>query len=208
MIAGEIGEHSHVKGHTEDALLRQGVRGNFHHRVSRSLAERFAEQSSQFQCLRSRVRRGIHSARDVVFNRADESALSSRGRENRFDQKRSRTLPVGSGDASDCDSFRRTLVEILADARQRAPAVRYQRPRDSFARLFDRRIGDHRDGSRLDRLIDEAVAIGSFTVHGHEYAARLDPPRVIFHTGDVRVPALAEELGAIQQMLKSHCLKL
>ena len=83
--------------------------------------------------------------------------------------------------------------------------MRHHRPGHCLARLLRRRVGDDRDRSGLNGLIDEAVAVGRFPAHRNENAPRLDLPRIVFHTTDVRVPAVAENLGAIQQMLEGHC---
>ena len=54
------------------------------------------------------------------------------------------------------------------------------------------------------RLIDEAISVGTLAMHRDKNRSRLYPTRVVFHTGDVRVAALAKELGAIQKMLERH----
>ncbi len=83
--------------------------------------------------------------------------------------------------------------------------MRYHGPSHPFARRLPGGIRNYRDRTRLNGLIDEAVAVGRLAPHGHERAPGLDAARIVFHTGDVRVPALAENLCAIQQMLEGHC---
>jgi hypothetical protein len=144
----------------------------------------------------------------VIFNGSDQCALAAGGGENRFDDEGSRALAIRSGDSNDRDSLGGALVEIFTDARQRAASVRHQRPGDSFARRLLRRIGDHGDGARLNGLVDEAVAIRRFAAHGNEQVARLHAARVVFHAGDIGVPAAAEKLSALQQMLESHWIGL
>ena len=83
--------------------------------------------------------------------------------------------------------------------------MRDRRPCHGFAGPLGGGIGDHRDRSSLDCLIDETVAVRRLPVNGHENGSWLDLPRIVFHTMDAGVPVLGENLGAIQQMLEGHC---
>ena len=87
---------------------------------------------------------------------------------DRLDQKCGGALAVCAGDPDDRDPLGRMLEEILADARQSPASVRNQGPRNSFAWLFGRRIGDDSNGSGLNGLIDEAVPVGGLAMHGHK----------------------------------------
>ena len=58
VIAGEIGEDRDIERNAEDPLLRQRVRGNFHHGFSRALADSLRENLVEFERLGRGVRRG------------------------------------------------------------------------------------------------------------------------------------------------------
>ena len=58
MIAGQIGEHRHIEWDPVNPLLRQSMRGDFHHRLGRSAAIRFREHTIQFKRFRGGVRGG------------------------------------------------------------------------------------------------------------------------------------------------------
>ena len=205
MISCQIGEHRHIERNTEHPLLRQRMRGNLHHRIARPLRHRFVKQARQFERLRGRMRRRISPPRNVVFDRSNQRALTPRSAQYRFDQERRRTLPIRSCNPDDGQSLGGMLVEILAHPRQRAASVWDQRPRHSLARILLRRIGNDRHRPSLDRLVDKAIPIRTLPPHSDEGAAGLHPPRVVFHTANVRVPAHAEELRALQKMFESHC---
>ena len=68
------------KGHAEHTLLRQSVRGNFHHRVGRAQAKRLVEKARQFERFRRGMRRGIDIASDVIFDRPDRARFCVRRR--------------------------------------------------------------------------------------------------------------------------------
>ena len=76
-----------IEGNAEDALLRQGVRGDFHHRFGGAVAQRLGQHLIQFQRFGRGVRRGQNFAGDVVFDRADERGLAPGRLQNRFQQK-------------------------------------------------------------------------------------------------------------------------
>ncbi len=208
MIARQVGEHRNIERHAEHALLRQRVRRNFHDRVGRAQAERLVEKTRQFERFRRGMRRRINLAGHVIFNRPDQRALAPCGGQDRLDQKRRRALAVRPGNSRDRNALGGTLVEIRAQARQSPPPMRHHGPGHAFARLLARRIRDHRDRTGLNRLVDEAIPVGRLAAHGHEHASRLDPARVVFHATDAGVPALGENLRAIQQMLEGHCWEL
>src|SRR5260370_25814301 len=96
------------------------------------------------------------------------------------------------------DPSRRPLEEIRAQPRQVPSAMGHNGPSHTFPRLFRRGIRDHRHGSGVDRLINEPVAVATFSVHGHEHASWLHPARVVFDSTHPGISALREDLGTIQ----------
>src|SRR6202158_3702168 len=57
---------------------------------------------------------------------------------------------------------------------------------------------------RSDGLIDEPIAVTGLTLHGNKNSSRTHPPGIVFHTGNGRVPALREDLGALEELLECH----
>jgi len=125
-----------------------------------------------------------------------------------FDQERGRAFSVCACNSSIRNSFGRTFVEIRAQAGERAASVHHLRPSDRWTRRFSRGVGDDTNRSGSDGLIDETIAIAGLTFHGDKHNSGARPPGIVFHPGNGRVPALGEDLGALQELLESHCKSL
>ena len=116
MIACQISEYTHIEWNPVYPLLRQSMRGNFHHRLSRAMAIRFRKHAIQFKGLGRGVRGGQDFSRHVIFNSSYQGILAAAGCENRFHQKRGCALSIRSCDAGYGKSFRRSLVKVGAQS--------------------------------------------------------------------------------------------
>src|SRR5579864_7996682 len=90
--------------------------GYFHDGFRRPAAKGFRQDAVQVQPLRRGVRRRQYFSRNVILDGSDQGTLAMIGSENRLQQERHRALTVGSGDASNCEVFCGSLVEISAQA--------------------------------------------------------------------------------------------
>ena len=205
VVAGQVGEDGDVEWNPINPLLLQRVRGNFHHGLGRALAQGLVQNAIQFQRFRSGVRRRQNFSGNVIFDGPDQRALAARGGKNGFEQECGRTFPVRAGDAGDGQPLGRLLVEVGAEPRQRPASVRHLGPGYIRTGPFGRGVGNDRDRSCRDRLVDEFVPITRFAPHGDKGIARLDPARVILQAADTGVAALRKHFRTVQEFEESHC---
>src|SRR5579871_464124 len=138
VITGEISEHRDVEGNAEYALLRERVRGDFHHSFSCAMPKRLVQHARELERFRRGVRRGIDLTGNVIFDSADERALAMGRGKNRFDQECGRALAVCSSNSRDGEALCRALVEIRADASQSSAPVGNYGPCHVRTRRFGR----------------------------------------------------------------------
>ena len=127
MIAREVGEDGDVEGDSEYALLREGVRGDFHYAFGDAEGESLGEELIELKGLGRGVGRGKNFAGDMIFDGADENGFAGGGVEDGFDDKGGGAFSVGACDAGIGDALGGTLVEICAEAGEGAAAVRHLR---------------------------------------------------------------------------------
>jgi len=84
------------------------------------------------------------------------------------------------------------------------------RPRPSHIRawLLVIRIGYNRNRSRSDGLIYKLIAVVALPAQGNKDVSRLDFPGIVFETADGRIPALRQDLRAIEKLLEIHFHRL
>ena len=121
-----------------------------------------------------------------------------------FDEEGGRAFSVRACDSSIRNSLGGTFVEIRAQAGKRAASVQDLRPGDAGTRNFGRGVGDDGNRSGGDGLINEAIAVAGLALHGDKNRPRTHPPGIVFHSGNARVSALREDLGALQELLEGH----
>src|SRR6185312_13448497 len=118
----------------------------------------------------------------------------------------SRALAISPGNSCDRNFPGGMLVEVCAYNRQGSSATRHFRP--CYVWRGAVRIGDYRYRTGCNRLLDEAVAITRFAFHGDKNVSRFHLARVVFDTGDLRVPAARENLHSVQEIEESHWFRL
>lgn len=208
MIASEIRKHGDVKWNSEDALLFEGVRRDFHHCFGYTVGEPFGKQLIEFERLGRGVRSGEDFSGYVVFNRANERGLASRSVQDRFDDERGRAFSVCAGDTGIGDVLGGTIVEAGAQAGESTTAMRDLRPGNCGTRSFGGGVGDDGYGAGGDGLIDETIAVAFFSLHGDENRSGLHAARIVLYSADGRitgrVSALGEDFDAIEKLLELH----
>src|SRR5260370_5681442 len=78
------------------------------------------------------------------------------------------------------------------------------RPGTRGARRLGRRVGDEGNRSGRDGLIDKPIAVAGLALHSDKNRSGAHSPGIVFHSGNGRVPALEENLGALQELVKCH----
>src|ERR1700722_1700571 len=141
---------------------------------------------------------------NVIFDCPDQRGLAPSRPKNRFNQEGGCTLSVGPCNPGIRNALGRTFVEICAQAGEGATSMHDLPPRDSGARHFGRGISDNRNRSRSDRLINEAIAVASLALHRDKSSPWTHPSGIVFYSSNARVPALGEDLGALQKLLECH----
>src|SRR5262249_42331072 len=139
---------------------------------------------------------------------ADQRALAMSSIEHRFDQETGCALAVSTGDSGNRQALRRTLVEVSAHTRERAPAMRNLGPGDSRTPLLRIRIGDDRNRSRGDSLIDVLIAVARLAAHGDKDISRPHAARIVLDAGDRRITGFGKNLGALEELAEGHLREL
>ena len=121
-----------------DTLLGQSMRGDFHDRLGRTIAESLGQDSVQIERFRRRMWGGEDFSGNMVFDRPDQRASAIGCAEDCFEEKCGRTFPVGASDAGERQPLGRPLVEIRAQSRQRPAPMQHLCPSHSFTWFFSR----------------------------------------------------------------------
>ena len=138
VVAGEIGEDSHIEVDPGGAALIKGVAGNFGDQLGGSAGYSLGHKFKQISRLGGGVNGRAHFARHVVLDGANENGLARCGVEQRLDQKCRGRLAIGSRnprgrepDAPDGQKTRLKPGRARGDhARLPAPAGQPGRPAD------------------------------------------------------------------------------
>jgi hypothetical protein len=78
------------------------------------------------------------------------------------------------------------------------------RPGYRRARCLGCGVGNDRNRSGSDRLINEAIAVAGLTLHRDKNSSRAHPPGVIFETGNARISAAGQDLSAFEKLFERH----
>ena len=177
---------------------------DLHDGLGGTIGKRAREELIEFERFRRGMRRGDDLARQVILHGADQSVLARGGLQNGLQDKRGRRFAVGARDAGDAKALGRMLVEIGAEAGQRAASVRHHGPGNTLARQLFSRIGDDCDGTGLDGRVNVAVAVCAAAAHGDKHPAGFRAARVVVQTLDRAVALLQQYLGTVQYFQEVH----
>ena len=184
VVLGEVREHGHVEGDAVHAVERERVGGHLHRHPAHAGRHHLREQPLQLDRLGRGLTRVASPAADDVLDGADDARLEAAGPEERLAEVRRGGLAVRARDADDGQGSRGMAVVGVGQPRQGPPGVRDQDPSDGLSRQGVRRLRHDRMGAALDRLGDEAVAVGAKPSDRDEAAAGGDPARVVREAAD------------------------
>ena len=123
VIARQVAEHAGGEAHAVDALQRQRVRRDFHHRGAAALLQHLAQQLLHVGRFRRGARGFAILAADAVGDGAEHAGAKAGGVEDRREQVRRRGLAVRAGDADDRHAPARVIEEAIGEQRQRQPRI-------------------------------------------------------------------------------------
>ena len=134
VIARQVAEHAGGEAHAVDALQRQGVRRDFHHRRPAAVLQHLAQQLLHVRGFRRGARGFAILAANAVRDGAEHAGAKAGGVEDRRQQVRRRGLAVRAGDADDRHAPARVIEEAIGEQRQRQPRIANGEPGNRRAR--------------------------------------------------------------------------
>ena len=177
VVLREVEEARAVQMDAVGALLRYGVRADFHRRGLAGAVAHLAEHRVELERVGGSAARGKAPAAEVVVYGADYAALLPRGVEDRLEHPGDARLAVR---ACDAESFQRLVgagVKALRGGGEGGGHALHLDPRRGKI-LGTGLFGDYRNRPPVGRLLDEYVSVGRKPAYGKERRRGRDPAAV------------------------------
>ena len=175
VVAAQVCKHGHVEVQTLHTFEGDRVRRHFHHRILPTGVRNAREQQLQIR----RFRRGplgrIPEIRAAILDRPENRRWKPRRFQDRFNQVGCGRLAISAGHPNCMEFFRRTLVEVRGDDRERGAVVGRLNPWRANAL---RRRGCGNDGCRSiqDGLLHKPVSIRAQSLYRNKQRTSRDLP--------------------------------